>query len=86
MYILKVNVVFKLERVAIHTEPGCLLGFHKVLNLHVFVQERVPSWTDRILYKAGTVKAELRSYGAIDSLKTSDHRPVKTHLTFKNLL
>lgn len=49
-------------------------------------KERVPSWTDRILYKTSTVKAELRSYDAIGSLKTSDHRPVKAHLTFKNLL
>jgi len=62
-------------------------SFRKVLNgTIVYAQERVPSWTDRILFKASTVKAELRSYDAIDSLKTSDHRPVKAHLMFKNLL
>lgn len=55
-------------------------------NYDTSIKERVPSWTDRILYKASTVKAELRSYDAIDSLKTSDHRPVRAHLTFKNLL
>lgn len=49
-------------------------------------KERVPSWTDRILYKTTNVKAELRSYDAISSVKTSDHRPVEAHLTFKNLL
>lgn len=55
-------------------------------NYDTSIKERVPSWTDRILYKARTVKAELRSYDAITSLKTSDHRPVKAHLMLKNLL
>lgn len=55
------------------------------LNSLSILQERVPSWTDRILYKVKTVKAELQSYDAISSLKTSDHRPVKAHLAFKNV-
>lgn len=55
-------------------------------NYDTSVKERVPSWTDRILYKTKTVKSELRSYDVICSVKSSDHRPVKAHLTFKNLL
>lgn len=58
----------------------------KTLKLWICVQERVPSWTDRILYKTRRVKAELQSYDVISSVKSSDHRPVKAHLTFKNVL
>jgi endonuclease/exonuclease/phosphatase family metal-dependent hydrolase len=55
-------------------------------NYDTSSKERVPSWTDRILYKVNTVTAELRGYDAIGSMKTSDHRPVKAHLVFKSLL
>ncbi|KAG0608167.1 hypothetical protein M758_8G084400 [Ceratodon purpureus] len=55
-------------------------------NYDTSVKERVPSWTDRILYKTKRVKAELRSYDVISSVKSSDHRPVKAHITLKNLL
>ncbi len=51
----------------------------------LWLQERVPSWTDRILYKVSSIKAELRCYDAISSVKTSDHRPVKALLGLKNL-
>ncbi|GBG77777.1 hypothetical protein CBR_g24225 [Chara braunii] len=40
---------------------------------------RVPSWTDRILYKVksnGCVAAKLLKYDSINSVKISDHRPV----------
>lgn len=37
-------------------------------------KERVPSWTDRVLYKGEG--AQLLHYGRTDSLKHSDHRPV----------
>jgi hypothetical protein len=66
------------------------MNLYKVLKMGmcvwIRVQERVPSWTDRILYKTKTVKSELRSYDVMCSVKSSDHRPVKAHLTFKNLL
>ncbi|KAI6688911.1 hypothetical protein NL676_025739 [Syzygium grande] len=47
---------------------------------------RVPSWTDRILFKiedAGKVKAILRSYESVDCIESSDHKPVKAHLCLK---
>ncbi|XP_057872973.1 type IV inositol polyphosphate 5-phosphatase 11 [Cryptomeria japonica] len=49
-------------------------------------KRRVPSWTDRILYKinsGGNVKAHVEDYDSIDSIKGSDHRPVKAHLCIK---
>ncbi|CAK9194104.1 unnamed protein product [Sphagnum troendelagicum] len=54
-------------------------------NYDTSSKERVPSWTDRILYKVSSIKAELRCYDAISSVKTSDHRPVKALLGLKNL-
>lgn len=48
------------------------------------LQERVPSWTDRILYKvgdAGRLKVQLKGYNCISSIKSSDHRPVKALMT-----
>ncbi|XP_030553649.2 type IV inositol polyphosphate 5-phosphatase 11 [Rhodamnia argentea] len=47
---------------------------------------RVPSWTDRILFKiedADKVKAILRSYESVDTIESSDHKPVKAHLCLK---
>ncbi|KAG6554177.1 hypothetical protein Mapa_004093 [Marchantia paleacea] len=51
-------------------------------------KERVPSWTDRILYKVGSssdLKVNMRGYNSINSIKTSDHRPVKALLTLSNI-
>ena len=36
-------------------------------------KRRVPSWTDRVLYRPGP---ELLSYNALGSVRSSDHRPV----------
>ncbi|GLJ06703.1 hypothetical protein SUGI_0045730 [Cryptomeria japonica] len=53
-------------------------------NYDTSAKERVPSWTDRILYKvnrATNVKADVQDYDSIDHIKASDHRPVKALLT-----
>ncbi|WOL19580.1 type IV inositol polyphosphate 5-phosphatase 11 [Canna indica] len=47
---------------------------------------RVPSWTDRILFKVdhdSGIEAVLNSYESIDRIKSSDHKPVKAHLCLK---
>ncbi|KAF8410624.1 hypothetical protein HHK36_003156 [Tetracentron sinense] len=47
---------------------------------------RVPSWTDRILYKIdkfSEIDATLHSYESIDCIHSSDHKPVKAHLCLK---
>ncbi|XAR61811.1 Inositol-polyphosphate 5-phosphatase [Bertholletia excelsa] len=47
---------------------------------------RVPSWTDRILFKIEDlekINAALHSYESIDTIHSSDHRPVKAHLCLK---
>ncbi|KAL7464358.1 hypothetical protein ACHAXS_009082 [Conticribra weissflogii] len=46
-------------------------------------KKRVPSWTDRILYKADA-DVEVLSYCSVPDIKTSDHRPV--YATFKTKL
>ena len=49
-------------------------------------QIRVPSWTDRILFKIDSssgIDAVLHSYESIDCIKSSDHKPVKAHLCLK---
>ena len=38
-------------------------------------KERIPSWTDRIFYRPEE-GVRLFSYRSIDTIKTSDHRPV----------
>jgi phosphatidylinositol-bisphosphatase len=38
-------------------------------------KQRIPSWTDRVLYKPAT-GVRLFSYRAVSSIRTSDHRPV----------
>ncbi|CAM0875827.1 unnamed protein product [Alopecurus aequalis] len=47
---------------------------------------RVPSWTDRILFKVdhtSGLDAVLSSYEALDCVRSSDHKPVKAHLCLK---
>ncbi|KAL3505249.1 hypothetical protein ACH5RR_035090 [Cinchona calisaya] len=44
---------------------------------------RVPSWTDRILFKIDDhdhINATLRCYDSMDNIRSSDHKPVKAHL------
>jgi len=41
---------------------------------------RIPSYTDRILWKASSA-IELLRYDSVESVKSSDHRPV--YATFK---
>lgn len=55
-------------------------------------KQRVPSWTDRILYKCpkrkkGKKKIDIKllEYGCISVIKTSDHRPVAAKLQCKML-
>mmetsp|Transcript_16709 Transcript_16709/g.34053 ORF Transcript_16709/g.34053 Transcript_16709/m.34053 type:complete len:502 (+) Transcript_16709:178-1683(+) len=43
-------------------------------------KQRVPSWTDRVLYKPSSA-VELETYEAARSIRTSDHRPV--HASFR---
>lgn len=47
-------------------------------------KERVPSWTDRILYRVSTsatnIKVHVQDYDSIETVKASDHRPVKALL------
>lgn len=52
-------------------------------NYDTSPKERVPSWTDRILYKVkgGSIKVDVCDYDAIDFIKSSDHRPVKAVFT-----
>ncbi|XP_066325139.1 type IV inositol polyphosphate 5-phosphatase 11-like [Miscanthus floridulus] len=47
---------------------------------------RVPSWTDRILFKVGHssgLDAVLSSYESLDCVRSSDHKPVKAHLCLR---
>ncbi|KAK6938765.1 Endonuclease/exonuclease/phosphatase, partial [Dillenia turbinata] len=49
-------------------------------------KERVPSWTDRILFKVEepeNISATLHSYESIDHIDSSDHKPVKAHLCLR---
>ncbi|KAJ0086469.1 hypothetical protein Patl1_09082 [Pistacia atlantica] len=44
---------------------------------------RVPSWTDRILFKIedpDKINASLHGYKSVDDIYSSDHKPVKAHL------
>jgi len=45
-------------------------------------KRRIPSWTDRILYKAQT-NVDLISYSSAQNIRTSDHRPVYSTFTAK---
>lgn len=56
------------------------------LNFVSSSQVRVPSWTDRILYKiedTENINATLHSYQSMDDIHSSDHKPVKAHLCLK---
>ncbi|KAG7941631.1 hypothetical protein I3843_16G054700 [Carya illinoinensis] len=47
---------------------------------------RVPSWTDRILFKIEDmekINANLHSYESMDEITSSDHKPVKAHICLK---
>uniref|UniRef100_A0A0D9VWI4 Inositol polyphosphate-related phosphatase domain-containing protein n=1 Tax=Leersia perrieri TaxID=77586 RepID=A0A0D9VWI4_9ORYZ len=47
---------------------------------------RVPSWTDRILFKvdhSSGLDAILSTYEALDCIRSSDHKPVRAHLCLK---
>ena len=39
-------------------------------------KQRVPAWTDRILFKSGNDKIKLLEYNSIQGVNFSDHRPV----------
>ena len=50
------------------------------------LQVRVPSWTDRVLFKiedTQKINATLHSYQSMDDILSSDHKPVKAHLCLK---
>ncbi|KAL5704916.1 hypothetical protein ACHQM5_023275 [Ranunculus cassubicifolius] len=47
---------------------------------------RIPSWTDRILFKtekSSDLEAELHAYDSIDHIDISDHKPVRAVLSLK---
>ncbi|XP_057973939.1 type IV inositol polyphosphate 5-phosphatase 11 isoform X2 [Malania oleifera] len=55
-------------------------------NYDTSYKVRVPSWTDRILFKLedfDKISAALHSYESIDGIYSSDHKPVKAHLCLK---
>ncbi len=39
-------------------------------------KQRIPSWTDRILYRPVGPQVTLLAYDSVPSMQTSDHRPV----------
>lgn len=55
-------------------------------NYDTSYKVRVPSWTDRILFKIGDsdqLSASLHCYESIDDVYSSDHKPVRAHLCLK---
>ena len=46
-------------------------------------KKRIPSWTDRILYKDPGSTAELLEYDAIMDISHSDHKPVYANFQVK---
>ncbi|XP_022766496.1 type IV inositol polyphosphate 5-phosphatase 11 [Durio zibethinus] len=55
-------------------------------NYDTSYKVRVPSWTDRILFKIedpDNISASLHCYESIDDIHSSDHKPVRAHLCFK---
>ncbi|XP_039044401.1 type IV inositol polyphosphate 5-phosphatase 11-like [Hibiscus syriacus] len=57
-------------------------------NYDTSYKVRVPSWTDRILFKIqdpDTIAASLHCYESVDDIYSSDHKPVSAHLCFKVL-
>ncbi|KAI4336916.1 hypothetical protein L6164_015389 [Bauhinia variegata] len=55
-------------------------------NYDTSYKVRVPSWTDRILFKiedADKIEATLNCYESMDEIYGSDHKPVKAHLCLR---
>lgn len=53
-------------------------------NYDTSYKVRVPSWTDRILFKTDEdINATLHSYESMDEIHSSDHKPVKAHICLK---
>lgn len=55
-------------------------------NYDTSYKVRVPSWTDRILFKIDEsegIESALHSYESIDCIDSSDHKPVRAHLCLK---
>ncbi|PQQ13580.1 type IV inositol polyphosphate 5-phosphatase 11 isoform X1 [Prunus yedoensis var. nudiflora] len=55
-------------------------------NYDTSYKVRMPSWTDRILFKTQDteeIHATLHSYDAMDDIHSSDHKPVKAHICLK---
>lgn len=57
-------------------------------NYDTSYKVRVPSWTDRILFKTeedidDEFHATLHSYESMDEIHSSDHKPVKAHICLK---
>lgn len=61
------------------------IGFQPTYKLkkNNFVKNRVPSWTDRILYKDKTNTLIQETYGSIITNSYSDHRPVFSQFTMQ---
>ncbi|XP_027148233.1 type IV inositol polyphosphate 5-phosphatase 11 [Coffea eugenioides] len=52
-------------------------------NYDTSYKVRVPAWTDRILFKIGDhdrIRATLHCYDSMDTISSSDHKPVKAHI------
>ncbi|XP_039049963.1 type IV inositol polyphosphate 5-phosphatase 11-like [Hibiscus syriacus] len=55
-------------------------------NYDTSYKVRVPSWTDRILFKIGDpgkITASLHCYESVDVIYSSDHKPARAHICFK---
>jgi hypothetical protein len=45
-------------------------------NFDSSAKRRIPSWTDRILFKASTAAVKILDYASLHDITTSDHKPV----------
>ncbi|CAN1273598.1 Type IV inositol polyphosphate 5-phosphatase 11 [Linum perenne] len=57
-----------------------------LIHNHLHTDVRVPSWTDRILFKIEEregISATLHSYESVDEIYSSDHKPVRAHLCLR---
>ncbi|KAL4333850.1 hypothetical protein GQ457_07G025990 [Hibiscus cannabinus] len=55
-------------------------------NYDTSYKVRVPSWTDRILFKIrdpDKITASLHCYESVDDICSSDHKPVRAHICFR---
>ncbi|GMI91226.1 ARABIDOPSIS THALIANA INOSITOL POLYPHOSPHATE 5-PHOSPHATASE 11 [Hibiscus trionum] len=55
-------------------------------NYDTSYKVRVPSWTDRILFKIrdpDKITASLHCYESVDDIHSSDHKPVRAHICFR---